>query len=1714
MQSAASSHDAVLLPVHVRHHWASAVLTRSSDKRLNITVYDSCRSSATASDMRAVFKRMQLLPDKASLTVMSHGKQRRDSVECGLHVILIAIALCRGDLPTKEPHPVPRSNLDPWRTILRPVTTGAASLTPCIVDQLINAAPETCALVGIHLQQANDDPITGAGSTSKSNPLKVIATTTVATQPAPKRRALPAPPPLVEAIDVDDTDSQPDASQYDLNCFPLPRGKILDAAPTAFRENLSVWFAADSTPRTPNLQSFPPGLGDQPELIEPLRLLADREMRREIESNKRRDRLELLHVGLPGTQLITNMVDHLGEQLASHPRIQPNWTYVTSSTLRLALSRPERASDHTIATGKDVLAVAWEQLAGTGHFIALYFTQECIHVVDSLISAADEASSWPRATTAHIIDAFAMVLRANKRKVKKSVSLMSSHKQFNNDCGIFAINNLVRASTGQDGLLTRTQFATAYASQADPFSWDFSIVPEQGKHDGRTKPPVFNPQPCCRNPTIDPDQLFCEVHHPLNVARPDRARCTRIANYSKERCQRDALEIGGVDWTCRMHSTAEERECVTLALQLVDVSDRVSELRKQHEATKAPPIPPKRPAAKTFTHKPYDAPVLATVAPSPAGPSAAISVGNAKTPLSARYIAHAVATAPADRSYEVVSKDGPERPARWRGRVVSSTRFDVVLLVTHAFCHRCDEWHAKDDEETRVVPSPNTQYFQVTHNDAPPTECWPDCDEDHLGSDEDDDDDMLLPTSRFDDEKEPLFADLPEGYHSETLLRQAASWQWRPQSSENPDRKPAGVHRLTWRLYASATRKAHRKYLTLIHQAAQDPAWSAKPMGKAIVELIMALGKRNDWRWTTYACTFSTVATALKQLEMYTFAKGIPIKEDLYFDMARERVKQNAAQTQLRPSKSAPLSEEDFHRLASDLSGNAEARMLLVLTWHLAGRIGEVRRIQPDNFVFRDRVEEGTDAVPFSVTYTEGKGIRYCGIYTVHTTLPVPEAKRLREHLATKQRHQHAFAIKDQAAVSRVVNGIPDHSVRSLRRGALVHLAKCGVPDVHLQNLSGHKRKSTLMRYLGWGVESSEAADSARLRAQMAARHAPAGSGFGPRGGGSHYDGKRFPMNMGTHSGYAGDHRGRRTEPPPSLFSYQPPSNAALGLSTRDAHPEWDLHAKRVRLLDLEGIAEQVQATDLKQYMQACVEWTTTDTHYGITWDHHVAKQVPTSNFTPAQFATLLEFDKIAPLDASSPIRCGVKGFTVPQPAKQRHRPVFEPLNNQVIDFDMVPPIKYPSRLERRCSIADKTYFAQFDWAAYFDQFELAPEVRNCFVIRAKSPIEWQGQEHTLFTLTREPMGATHAAQVAQTTTWAIIEPLLELNVSIVTMIDNVAIASDNPEHFVRAVQLFSARSEAFNTTLNEEDDIPSDPEAILQWGRKGSIGPTTFLGEVFSNGRVCNAPRNVEKFRMAYERVRDSSSDDSIHVTRRQLAAVIGLALWMAHTLQIQMAHHYELIRAFGAVEARRTGWDDRISVSTAALNALAAIAGPLLHNVPVRPRPIPEALGDWSSFDTVIVVDASSDGFGAFIHHDGTTCEYSEGWRSKLLHSAWAEPLAATCVLQFVRKRIANPGRIAIVTDHIALAKGQRRPLSGNGGFSRSFYLNQFFMELYRDDGDHQVFYIRGSENPADKPSRDLTLQRPARWFRVDNRPLPAMHSLHHPYYGRQVTRRPWQV
>ena len=112
------------------------------------------------------------------------------------------------------------------------------------------------------------------------------------------------------------------------------------------------------------------------------------------------------------------------------------------------------------------------------------------------------------------------------------------------------------------------------------------------------------------------------------------------------------------------------------------------------------------------------------------------------------------------------------------------------------------------------------------------------------------------------------------------------------------------------------------------------------------------------------------------------------------------------------------------------------------------------------------------------------------------------------------------------------------------------------------------------------------------------------------------------------------------------------------------------------------------------------------------------------------------------------------------------------------------------------------------------------------------------------------------------------------------------------------------------------------------------------------------------------------------------------------------------------------------------------------LLRNEPTgidEPASAPSCRAE--DYDAIIYVDASANGYGAFVAlANGNIVEVRGGWHSVMHHSAHSERRAAKVVLDWIRSAHPEVMNIAVVTDHEPIARAQRRWHIKHGGFSCS--------------------------------------------------------------------------
>lgn len=1010
---------------------------------------------------------------------------------------------------------------------------------------------------------------------------------------------------------------------------------------------------------------------------------------------------------------------------------------------------------------------------------------------------------------------------------------------------------------------------------------------------------------------------------------------------------------------------------------------------------------------------------------------------------------------------------------RWYGRVVQQT-YPAIVRFESETCEMCGTVRTMDTPIEVEVPLQGTAYWDVACRPVPTGEaCMCSTHDADEGSD-----DGRSDEGRDEDVAENAAPDMVEARERmlATLELQPNDAQWTATATElngNTGRhwhlwsgRPPRTHHLVWRQLSQSTRSQHLRWLKVIRGL---PASLAKvSLDRALVDTILRMASVRKWRWSTVSSALSAAASALAQLSVYTQEAGDINVVTPYYRQAMKRAQQRARTEVVVERDSPAMAREVYERLCG-YGGHKDpaqvkasrARLLLQLCWHFAARVGDMRQVCPCDV----EVQKGvTGRSATKITFRFGKGAAFWGPYTIHAMLPADVAKDIAAIVHAMPADQAIFRTRDQAALSAAVKtcGL---TLRAIRRGAIVHASSCGATDDELRLLSGHKRHDTLMRYLGWGRASATAQQAAVSRA--ARQSGPVGAGVkappGPL--------PEQPAKMGLHTGRGGA-RGRRILEPPRFFPLQMPTAEELGTPAAEVDTsKWPLHVKDVPFVLWDHVQELARGTPFEGGIARARGWCEDTCFYGQ--QHGTPpEEIAYARFTAEQLRVLIAAGKIEP--HTGPVRAACNAFAVPQHSKQRLRPIFEPRINRTFLDTETNALSYPSRLERRARARGMRFSAELDFAAYFDQFPLAEQCRSWFVVRA--PCEVDG--HRLLRLTRMPMGAGFAPGVAQTVTWAIAAPLLSMeDVFVDTMIDNVRIAARTPGQFLKAMRTFLARVQHSGLLLNDAAEWDLDDQALLHRCAITDT-PRTFLGEQYLRDAVCNTPATLDKLRLAMRKYDEWRADPSTKYTMRNFASLVGVLLFLAHTVEISLARFFILLRAYGAMIGKTTAWDQPCAFTSDEADAqLHAFADAVLRN---EPRPFPVLMPPSfrvADYGAQVLVDASSNGWGAYVHFPDTQRTYvlRQRWGTRMGRSAHAEPKAAFLAVRWARQQ--RPGaRVALVTDHHAIASGQRRWYSRNGGFSSSWHLNNLFDELY-ERGGGEVFYVEGEHNLADAPSRDCS-------------------------------------
>lgn len=417
-------------------------------------------------------------------------------------------------------------------------------------------------------------------------------------------------------------------------------------------------------------------------------------------------------------------------------------------------------------------------------------------------------------------------------------------------------------------------------------------------------------------------------------------------------------------------------------------------------------------------------------------------------------------------------------------------------------------------------------------------------------------------------------------------------------------------------------------------------------------------------------------------------------------------------------------------------------------------------------------------------------------------------------------------------------------------------------------------------------------------------------------------------------------------------------------------------------------------------------------------------------------------FDLRKIVRANSPPLAFCNAFAVIEEKEEgeRRRPIFEPLINDIL-ADSTEPIlasttRYTPKEDIRRFVYETECAAQFDFAAWFDQFQLHPEIRKFFGVQTNDG------DHVLSVL---PMGFRPSCQVAQATTTSIMS--VSVDTPSASCVDNVLYLGSKTQVEAAAKEFLQRASQVGALIKDRTITIATEYD---------------FLGEHYDHVKKtrCLTVKTASKARYALDILRTKESFKT-----KQLQAIFGLLLYAANTLRITVANFHWAMRFLSAVCA--TPQHETHTVPSDVRAELSEWARQAAEN-----RPVAVHTPDCES-DYVIYTDASAYGWGAVsISKGGSVLTISGVWSERDRHewnlqsSVSAEPLA-------IRKAIAalvpsSATKVTIFTDHESFVGAFHKGIGRTYAYAAAMQFLSQYKTIF------EVRHVPGEHNPADVLSR----------------------------------------
>ena len=444
-----------------------------------------------------------------------------------------------------------------------------------------------------------------------------------------------------------------------------------------------------------------------------------------------------------------------------------------------------------------------------------------------------------------------------------------------------------------------------------------------------------------------------------------------------------------------------------------------------------------------------------------------------------------------------------------------------------------------------------------------------------------------------------------------------------------------------------------------------------------------------------------------------------------------------------------------------------------------------------------------------------------------------------------------------------------------------------------------------------------------------------------------------------------------------------------------------------------------------------------------------------------------------------------VYGFKIPELLKARCRPVWACYINDAIE---TKGYKLHSQHEIWRELMDAARIITFDGKSMYDQFALENNVNQFFAFRLR--------DGSPASLAKLPMGFGPACEIAQLCALILASFGTDSTLFTVTPIvhiDNFAFVikprtscwhqEDLEQFTTKVITEFFRRCKEVNFQLNEADDttitnyLNSPHSTCREMHKDWCPDEFVLLGVQYNIQRRTRAiaPKTINKLQ-AIKKIMFPNDQLAPNTTPRQLAIAVGVARWAARSISHKHVH-FQLFTALAKLGSTLVAdmdlWD-RPLTSTAPFSELITWVNSILEN---KPHSIWHFLPE--KFP-VLIVDASSKGWGGILVNNLDVSILSGQWPIELTHSSEAEPKGT---LEAIRAANLNTSDLVIVTDHqpliyAALSQQAR-------GWHYYSLLNS--LKHHWPQCHFHFTFVEGTHNPADAPSRQRDMNHDQSYCRA---------------------------